>query len=139
MRLDQVDAGLRDKFMKAAQHILKNQTLLICSGSGMTVECTSTAHQIQESEPGSDKHLFITNGFKDIQSKRETTPFTGPYIPLFRGTHGLWLNYPQIKKLRITFEQMQESSFFHSFPQLYWYVYGHLFNRLKFAEPHVGY
>ena len=60
-------------------------------------------------------------------------------MPTFRGTYGLWTNFPAIKKERILFEDMQEASFFRRFPEKYWYVYGHLFNRLSIAEPHEGY
>ena len=75
---------LESKLVKAAQAIVKNNSLLICSGSGMAADC----------------QLFENNRL--LPEK----------IPIFRGTQGLWKTYPAFRKQLITFNTMVEERFF---------------------------
>jgi len=108
---------LEPKLKKAAQAILRNNSLLIASGSGMAADCK----------------LVDRNG--DLINKS----YEKDYIPTFRGTYGLWKEYPVLRKNLISFDELVEESFFKDYPEQFWYVYGDLFNRYSRAVPHKGY
>jgi len=103
---------LQSKLKKAAQAILKNHSLLICSGSGFTADC---------------------------QLDGESPSYEGHHVPVFRGTRGLWREHPALRNQMVTFDNLQEHSFFTDNPHKYWFVYGDLFEKLQRAEPHQGY
>ena len=92
---------------KAAQAILKNHSLVICSGSGMTADCTLRPNHVWSKDQ--------TNFDK---------------IPIFTGTKGLWKHYPVMRKNGILFEEFMTESFFKEYPTMFWYVYGDLYNKL---------
>lgn len=73
------------KLKRAAQAILKNNALLVCSGSGMAADCT-------------------------LQGERPC--LEGTRIPTFRGTYGLWKQYPAFRNQMILFDDLVEQSFF---------------------------
>lgn len=77
------------KIRRAAQAIIKNNSLIIASGSGMTAECPLIP---------------------------DSPTYEGNKIPILRGTHGLWKNYPAMRKKMILFDDLVESSFFKEKP-----------------------
>lgn len=103
---------LESKLIKSSQAILKNSTLLICSGSGMTADCSLEG---------------------------DSPSFEGNTVPIFRGTAGLWKNYPVMRRNLVLFDEFVKESFFKNSPDRFWYVYGDLHNKLTRAIPHVGY
>lgn len=66
---------LEAKLRKAAQAIIKNSSLLITSGSGMAADC-----------------------------KLNGKSFDGDRVPILRGSHGLWQNYPLLKNNLTSFD-----------------------------------
>ena len=74
---------LEAKLKKAAQAIVRNNSLLITSGSGMAADCK----------------LVDRNG------KLLTKTCEKNYIPTFRGTYGLWKEYPVLRKELISFDE----------------------------------
>ena len=108
---------LEPKLKKAAQAILRNNSLLIASGSGMAA----------------DRKLVDREGQVIDRSYEKN------YIPTFRGTYGLWKEYPVLRKNLVSFDELVEESFFRDNPEKYWYVYGDLYNRYSKAVPHKGY
>jgi len=93
---------LEAKLQKAAQAIIKNNCLIIASGSGMVADCPLV--------------------------RSSTTQTVGnDCIPIFRGTQGLWREYPAFRKQLIQFEHLVTEDFFRNFPEKYWFVYGDLF------------
>lgn len=104
---------LENKLIKASQAILKNTTLLVTSGSGITADCSL------EGGP--------------------SPSWEGEKIPIFRGTYGLWKNYPALRKKLVLFEELVEESFFLDNPHAFWFVYGDLWNKLSRAVPHQGF
>ena len=74
------------KLKKASQAILKNNALIICSGSGIAADCT------------------LKGG--------ESPSWEGSKIPTFRGTFGLWKTYAALRKRMILFDDLVEQSFF---------------------------
>ena len=101
---------LENKLRKAAQAIVKNNSLLITSGSGMAADC-------------------------ELGGKS----FEGDSLPIFRGTRGLWKHYPVLKQKLIGFDEFIEEDFFKDNPHAFWYVWGDIFMRQKLAKPHLGY
>lgn len=57
-----VDPLLRSKLQRAAIAILDSHSLLICSGSGMTAECSIPKNFPKEELIDSERHLLTTNG-----------------------------------------------------------------------------
>lgn len=104
---------LENKFKVAAQAIIRNNTLLVCSGSGMTADCSVPYF--------------------------ETSVDEKPKIPIIRGTVGLWKHFPAFRKQMLTYENLIEASFFKNYPDEFWYVFGQLYNKLIWAKPHEGY
>ena len=76
------------KLKKAAQAIIKNNSLLITSGSGMLADCE-----------------FDGKSFK------------GEGMPIFRGTYGLWKHYPTLKRRLIGFDEFITEDFFKDSPE----------------------
>ena len=104
---------LENKLIRASQAILKNTTLVVASGSGMTADCV------------------LEGG---------TSPsWEGDKVPIFRGTYGLWKQYPALRKKLLLFEELVEENFFRENPHAFWFVYGDLWNKLSRATPHEGY
>ena len=101
---------LENKLRKAAQAIIKNNSLLITSGSGMAADCQLSGKS-----------------------------FEGDSLPVFRGTHGLWKHYPVLKQKLIGFDEFIEEDFFKDNLNAFWYVWGDVFMRQKLAKPHLGY
>jgi len=104
---------LENKLIKASQAILKNTTLIVCSGSGMTADC--------------------------VLGGNDSPSWEGNHIPVFRGTFGLWKEYPAFRKQLIMFEELVQESFFKQHPHKFWFVYGDLLNKINRAKPHQGY
>ena len=101
---------LESKLKKAAQAILKNNSLFITSGTGMAADCQM-------------------KGFS----------YEGDSIPTFRGTYGLWKNYPTLKRKLVGFDDFVTEDYFKDDAKSFWYVWGDIFNRHKLARPHKGY
>jgi hypothetical protein len=93
---------LESKLRKAAQAIVKNNSLLICSGSGMAADCD--VHMPNHEE------TFTATGERTIHQENLTND--KEKIPTFRGTQGLWREYPAFRKQLITFDNFVEESFF---------------------------
>ena len=67
-----VDPLLRQKFLQAANAILKNHALLICSGSGMTAECKIQPSSIDRNHKNHESRvLHLLNGLS-APGPRET-------------------------------------------------------------------
>jgi NAD-dependent SIR2 family protein deacetylase len=60
-------------------------------------------------------------------------------LPDFRGNEGFWKAYPPIKKLRLSFSQMANPSWFDVNPSLAWAFYGHRLNLYRNTIPHDGF
>ena len=105
---------LEPKLKKAAQAILRNNSLLVVSGSGMAADCK-----------------LVDKKGKVIDKSYERNS-----IPTFRGTYGLWREYPAFRRQLISFDEMVEENFFKSAPEKFWFVYGDLYNRYRKARPH---
>lgn len=101
---------LETKLRKAAQAIVKNNGLLITSGSGMAADCR-------------------------VDSKS----YHGDRLPFFRGTHGLWSTFPVLKKKLFSFDDFVTEDFLKDEPSTFWYVWGEIYNRYRHAVPHQGY
>ena len=108
---------LEPKLKKAAQAILRNNSLLVASGSGMAADCE-----------------LVDKAGRVIDKSYEKD-----YVPTFRGTYGLWKEYPVLRRQLISFDEVVEESFFKSAPEKFWFVYGDLYNRYRKAKPHQGY
>jgi NAD-dependent SIR2 family protein deacetylase len=104
---------LENKLIKASQAILKNTTLIVSSGSGITADCV------------------LDGGL--------SPSWEGDKVPVFRGTFGLWKQYPALRKKLLLFEELVEENFFRDNPHAFWFVYGDLWNKLNRAIPHKGY
>ena len=65
--------------------------------------------------------------------------YQGDSMPVFRGTHGLWKNYPYLRRQLVGFDEFITEDFFKDNPRMFWYVWGDVFNRHRLAKPHVGY
>ena len=84
---------LEPKLRKAAQAILRNNSLLITSGSGMAADC-----------PLFENDKVINRSYEK------------DYIPTFRGTYGLWREYPVLRRKLISFDELVEENFFKDSP-----------------------
>lgn len=73
------------KFKRASQAIHKNNALLVCSGSGMTADCPLLP---------------------------KSPSYEGNCLPIFRGTAGLWRQYPKFRQELVLFDDLVEASFF---------------------------
>lgn len=60
-------------------------------------------------------------------------------LPDFRGNEGFWKAYPPIKKLRLSFSQMANPSWFDVNPSLAWAFYGHRLDLYRNTIPHDGF
>ena len=60
-------------------------------------------------------------------------------LPIFRGTKGLWQNYPKVRNHALHFDEFMTESFFKENPGMFWYVYGDMYNKQQRAIPHKGY
>jgi NAD-dependent SIR2 family protein deacetylase len=65
--------------------------------------------------------------------------YTSKKVPIFRGTQGLWREYPAFRRQLIKFESLVEENFFHNEPKKFWFVYGDIFQRYRRAQPHIGF
>lgn len=103
---------LESKLIKASQAILKNTSLLVCSGSGFTADC-----ELEGVSPS----------------------FEGNRVPILRGTYGLWKHFPAMRRDLVSFDDFVAENYFKTQPERFWYVYGDIYNKLQRAEPHLGY
>jgi NAD-dependent SIR2 family protein deacetylase len=134
-----VDPQLRKKLVKAAKAILDSHSLLITSGSGMTAECKVPSLFPDDKAMDTEKHISTTNGLNGFPDDGLMSPeasYSGGHIPILRGTSGLWSHFPLLKAQRVLFEDLLYANFFRQHPRIYWYVYGHIINRLGIVEPH---
>ncbi len=60
-------------------------------------------------------------------------------LPDFRGNSGFWKEYPAIKNLGLSFEQMANPHWFEKRPELAWAFYGHRLNLYRQTKPHAGF
>ena len=60
-------------------------------------------------------------------------------LPDFRGDTGFWKEYPVIKNLGISFEDMANPKWFATNPPLAWAFYGHRLNLYRDTIPHDGF
>jgi NAD-dependent SIR2 family protein deacetylase len=60
-------------------------------------------------------------------------------MPFWRGTSGLWKQYPAFKRKKIRFDDLVNVNFFNENPYEFWYAFGHQYNAYKEGEPHSGY
>ncbi len=60
-------------------------------------------------------------------------------LPDFRGDEGFWREYPKVKELGLSFEEMANPQWFESDPKLAWAFYGHRLNLYRNTTPHIGF
>ena len=60
-------------------------------------------------------------------------------LPDFRGKEGFWRAYPVFRKLRYSFEDMANPTWFFRDPEQAWGFYGHRLNTYRLIEPHAGF
>ncbi len=60
-------------------------------------------------------------------------------LPDFRGKEGFWREYPAVKKLGLSFEEMANPQWFEDDPKLAWAFYGHRLHLYRDTKPHEGY
>ncbi|WP_038250925.1 SIR2 family NAD-dependent protein deacylase [Ghiorsea bivora] len=60
-------------------------------------------------------------------------------LPDFRGTHGLWKEYPELGRRDLEFEDMANPKWFRNDPKLAWAFYGHRFHKYISIQPHAGF
>ena len=60
-------------------------------------------------------------------------------LPDFRGLEGFWNAYPKAKELGLQFEEMANSEWFESDPQLAWAFYGHRLHLYRDTVPNEGF
>lgn len=60
-------------------------------------------------------------------------------LPDFRGTEGLWREYPPLKELRLNFADMANPDWFARDPSFAWGFYGHRLNLYRRTVPHDGF
>ena len=65
--------------------------------------------------------------------------YEGDGMPIFRGTYGLWKNYPVMRQKLIGFDEFITEDFFKDHPKQFWYVWGDIYNKHRIARPHKGY
>lgn len=60
-------------------------------------------------------------------------------LPDFRGTEGLWREYPPLGRLKLNFSDMANPEWFESDPCFAWGFYGHRLNLYRRTVPHSGF
>ncbi|MGA7779096.1 MAG: Sir2 family NAD-dependent protein deacetylase [Paraburkholderia sp.] len=60
-------------------------------------------------------------------------------LPDFRGTEGLWREYPALKRAKLAFEDMANPTSFATNPALAWGFYGHRLALYRETQPHEGF
>lgn len=60
-------------------------------------------------------------------------------LPDFRGTEGLWREYPPLKSLRLDFADMANPDWFRRDPHFAWGFYGHRLLLYRRTAPHAGF
>jgi len=60
-------------------------------------------------------------------------------LPDFRGTHGLWEEYPELGRRDLDFEEMANPKWFRNDPKLAWAFYGHRLHKYLEVQPHAGF
>ena len=60
-------------------------------------------------------------------------------LPDYRGDEGLWREYPILKELRLSFEEVANPRLFETDPNLAWEFYGHRQELYRDTPPHAGY
>jgi NAD-dependent SIR2 family protein deacetylase len=60
-------------------------------------------------------------------------------LPDYRGVKGLWREYPHLKELGLSFEEVANPRLFNADPQAAWNFYGHRRKLYRDNTPHAGY
>jgi len=60
-------------------------------------------------------------------------------LPDFRGTKGLWKEYPELMKRGLNFEEMANPKWFREDAKLAWAFYGHRLHKYLDTKPHAGF
>jgi NAD-dependent SIR2 family protein deacetylase len=60
-------------------------------------------------------------------------------LPDFRGTKGLWKEYPELGRRDLDFEEMANPKWFRDDPKLAWAFYGHRLHKYLKVKPHAGF
>jgi len=60
-------------------------------------------------------------------------------LPDFRGTKGLWKEYPELMKRGLDFEEMANPKWFREDAKLAWAFYGHRLHKYLEIKPHAGF
>jgi len=60
-------------------------------------------------------------------------------LPDFRGTKGLWKEYPDLMNRDLDFEEMANPKWFHEDAKLAWAFYGHRLHKYLEVQPHAGF
>ena len=60
-------------------------------------------------------------------------------LPDYRGDEGLWREYPHLKELGLSFEEVANPRLFDSDPQAAWSFYGHRRKMYRDNAPHAGF
>lgn len=60
-------------------------------------------------------------------------------LPDFRGTHGLWREYPPLAHLQLDFADMANPAWFEQDVSFAWGFYGHRLNLYRRTKPHKGF
>ena len=60
-------------------------------------------------------------------------------LPDFRGTKGLWKEYPELMNRHLSFEEMANPKWFREDPTLAWAFYGHRLHKYLEVTPHAGF
>jgi len=60
-------------------------------------------------------------------------------LPDFRGTKGLWKEYPELMNRHLNFEEMANPKWFREDPTLAWTFYGHRLHKYLEITPHAGF
>jgi len=60
-------------------------------------------------------------------------------LPDFRGSKGLWKEYPELENRDLNFEEMANPKWFREDAQLAWAFYGHRLHKYFEIEPHAGF
>jgi len=60
-------------------------------------------------------------------------------LPDFRGTKGLWKEYPELMNRDLDFEEMANPKWFREDAKLAWAFYGHRLHKYLEVKPHAGF
>jgi len=60
-------------------------------------------------------------------------------LPDFRGSKGLWKEYPELMNRSLNFEAMANPKWFREDPELAWAFYGHRLHKYLEITPHAGF